>query len=119
MDIYLGEGQAAPGDGEPVPGFVLAALEGESDRMDLPDVLPDSLLISNEWQFDRPLRLGEELTVSGRLADITERFGGRFGYGLYFRSETEFRDESGEVVARSARTLMQYDTANARDGESA
>jgi hypothetical protein len=116
MDVYLGHHDHALGPGDPVPGYVLAAIEPETEIGALPSVLPDSLLISNEWQFERPLRLGEELTLTARLADISERFGGRFGYSLYFRSDVEFRDAAGTVVARSSRTMMQYDSSEAREG---
>jgi hypothetical protein len=109
--------EPAPAHGEPVPGIVVAALETESFGLEMPSVMPNSLLISNEWQFERQLRMGEELEVQARLADISERFGGRFGYSLYFRSEVEFREPGTDtVVARSSQTMMQYDAASAAGG---
>ncbi|MGI8925594.1 MAG: FAS1-like dehydratase domain-containing protein [Tepidiformaceae bacterium] len=105
-----------PGEGERAPGYVLGALEPEPNRMELPALMPNSLLIGNEWQFERPLRVGEELSLVTRIADVSERFGGRFGYSLTFRSEVEFRDGAGQVVAKSVRTMMQYDARDARDG---
>ena len=112
MDVYLGDHSGAPTElGANVPGYVLAALDSESEPEPLPAVLPNSLLISNEWSFERPLRLGEELAVNYRVTSITERFGGRFGYSIDFRSEEEFVDATGAVVARSGRSMMQYDAA--------
>jgi hypothetical protein len=99
--------------GAPVPGFVLAALESDVPRIDLPDPLPKSLLVSNEWHFERPLRLGEALRAQARVADITERLGGRFGQALYVRTEVEFRDDADALVARSSMTLMHYDPSGA------
>jgi len=96
--------------GEPVPGYVTVALESEARSVPMPEVMPRSLLISNELAFERPLRLGEDLTLQNRIADISERLGGRFGYSIYVRSETEFRDSTGAVVARTGQTMMQYDT---------
>jgi hypothetical protein len=113
MDVYLGNHDRRFNPGDIVPGFALVALEPEGEPSELPPLMPDSILISNEMEFERPIRLGEVLTLRTRLADINERFGGRFGYSLYFRSEVEFADASGAVVARSARTMMQYDAANA------
>lgn len=116
-ETYYGKPwEPVPAEGEPVPGIVIAALETESAGLEIPTVMPNSLLISNEWQFERPLRMGEDLDVQARLADITERFGGRFGYSLYFRSEVEFRDTSGAIVARSVNTMMQYDASSANGG---
>lgn len=111
-DVFRGtrEGLALE-RGAPVPGFVLAALESDVPRVDVPDPLPKSLLVSNEWHFERPLRLGEALRAQARVADITERLGGRFGQALYVRTEVEFSDDSGALVARSSMTLMHYDPA--------
>lgn len=103
--------------GAPVPGFVLAALESDVPRVALPDPLPKSLLVSNEWHFERPLVLGEALRARARIADITERLGGRFGHALYVRTEVEFRGEDGALAARSSMTLMHYDPTGARDEE--
>lgn len=118
-DTYFGKPwEPVPGNGEPVPGIVIAALETESAGLDLPTVMPNSLLISNEWQFERRLRMGEDLEVQSRLADISERFGGRFGQSLYFRTEVEFTEPgSGAVVARTVQTMMQYDAANESRGD--
>jgi hypothetical protein len=116
MDVYYGHHDGAVAPDGTVKGVALAAIENESEWLRFPDLLPDGLLISNEWEFERPLRVDEELTVQSRLADINERFGGRFGYSLYFRSDVEFRDSENILVARSVRTMMQYDAASARDG---
>lgn len=105
----------APGD--PVPGIVTVALEADARSVESPEVLPRSLLISNEMWFERPLRLGETLTVQQRIADISERLGGRFGYSIYIRTETEYRDADGKLVARTGNTMMQYDTEGAANEE--
>lgn len=116
MDVYLGHHDGAPTEpGAVVPGYVLAALDSESEPPPLPNLLPNSLLISNEWSFERPLRLGEKLDVAYRITGIAERFGGRFGYSIDFRTEDEFIDASGAVVARSARNMMLYDASGAHD----
>jgi len=96
--------------GSEVPGFVLAALEGDVPRVQVPEPLPRSLLVANEWRFERPLRLGEELRARSRVADIRERLGGRFGHSVYVQTEVEFREPaSGALVAASSITLMYYD----------
>lgn len=116
-ELYTGVAGRWDGeDGELVPGYVMVALEPEGDGLHVPDLLPDSLLISNEWIFERPLRLGEELTIAQRLADFNERFGGQFGYSIHVRTEAELRDTTGAIVARSVRTLMQYDASEKRGG---
>ena len=115
-EVYYGKPLTGLNDGDIVPGVALAAIETEAEGFQTPNVMPNSVLVSNEWEFLRPLRMGEELSAQTRLADISERFGGRFGYSLYFRTDVEFRDSTGELVARSSNTLMQYDAKNARSG---
>jgi len=107
----------AMGDGDPVPGMVVVALQSEAEMVAPPDLLPNSLLIGNEVDFERPLRMGEELVVVSRLADIRERLGGRFGYSVYVRTENEFREPGGAVVARAAQTMMYYDASSERGGD--
>lgn len=115
-EVYLGEPGSIPAEGGDVAGVVIAALETGTARFNLPELMPNSLVVTSEWLFERPLRLGETLAVRSRLADISERFGGRFGYSIFFRTDIEFSDGEGAVVARSSTTLMQYDARNAGAG---
>ena len=122
LEVYFGAPQPANyADGDPVPGYAIAAFEsdGESERPDLPRLLPNSLLISNDWQFDRPLRLGEEFARVYAITNIAERFGGRFGYSIDFRSEIRYVDADGNVAARSGSTMTMYDARSVRGGEDA
>lgn len=105
-----------PAEGEDVPGYAIAAFEGDYQSDPLPTLMPNSLLIANEWTFERPLRMGETLTAVHVVAAITERFGGRFGYSIDTRTETQYKDAQGNIVARSGFTLTQYSAADARDG---
>ena len=119
VEVYTGSPPTTvPAAGEPVTGYVIAALDADYELEALPNLMPNSILISNEWQFERPLRMGETLQASYRLVDITERFGGRFGYSIDFRAEVVYRDAAGDVVARSGRTMTQYSASERRgDGE--
>ena len=116
LDVYLGAHDFGPPEGADVPGYVIESLDSETEPPSLPALLPQSLLISNEWQFERPLRMGEDLEMTYRIVDISERFGGRFGYSIDFRSEVGLSElGAGPVVARSVRTMTQYSAADARD----
>lgn len=118
MEVYLGDRRDIPlVEGSPVPGFTLAALdpEVEESRPDVPRLMPNSLLISNDWHFERPLLLGEAFTRVYAITNVSERFGGRFGYSIDFRTEVQFLDPSGAIVARSGSTMTQYNAADARD----
>lgn len=117
IEVYTGRAPTSlPAEGEEVPGYAIAAFEGDFQSEPLPTLMPNSLLIANEWTFERPLRMGETLTAVHVVAAITERFGGRFGYSIDTRTETQYKDAQGNIVARSGFTLTQYSAADARDG---
>jgi hypothetical protein len=84
------------------------------DDIRLPDPLPKSLLVSNEFSLERPVLAGEVLTARARVADISERLGGQFGHGIYVRTEVEFTGADGALAGRTASTLMYYDPAGRR-----
>ena len=118
VECYTGvEPKDTPAMGESIAGYAIAALETDYELTTLPPLLPNSILISNQWEFERPLRMGETLHASYHLVDINERFGGRFGYSIDFRADVVYRDAEGNVVARSGRTMTQYDPAEARSEE--
>lgn len=116
LEVYTGRiPRQVPAEGEDVPGYAIAAFEGDYESDPLPSLMPNSLLIANEWSFERPLRMGETLTAVHVVASITERFGGRFGYSIDTRTETQYKDAEGKVVARSGFTMTQYSAADARE----
>jgi len=113
VGVYGGE---VPQEGI-APGFVLMNLAPEGQSLHLPNLMPASLLISNEFALERPLQVGEELQARSRIADISERLGGQFGHALYVRTDVEFFDRQGARVGRSASTMMHYDPAGGRQRE--
>ena len=118
VEVYTGRvPKETPAPGDPVSGYAIAALETDYEATELPNLMPNSILIANQWEFERPLRMGETLDAFYRVVDITERFGGRFGYSIDFRAEVVYRGPAGELVARSGRTMTQYDAAEARPQE--
>ena len=58
-------------------------------------------LLHGEQEFDylRPIRVGDVLTFRSRTKDVFEKQGKRGGSMLFVVGETEFRDQQGEVVA--------------------
>lgn len=116
-EVYVGGSpRVVPEEGEVVPGYVVTGLESESEAPAFPQLLPNGLLIANEWSFERPLRMGEWLEMVHRVTDVRERFGGRFGYSIDVLSETAFFDTEGRLVARSGRTMTQYSAVEAGFG---
>lgn len=116
VEVFTGSPPATvPPEGAPVPGYVLAALETDSDPPDLPPIMPNTLVTADEWSFERDLRLGERLAAFSLIVEMKERFGGRFGYSIDVRSESVFRGPDGAAVARNTRTMTYYSAADATE----
>ena len=99
--------------GDVAPPYVLMAFEMP---MPLPPVpaAPATLVTGDEWVLHRPLRMGERLTMTGRLASAHERFGSRFGHTLALRGLWTFADGDGAVVAEVGRSMIHYRPAEQR-----
>jgi acyl dehydratase len=58
-----------------------------------------------EFEYTRPIRAGETLTLTGRIGDVYEKVGSS-GTLDFVVLETEARDQAGEVVFFSRNTLI-------------
>ncbi len=97
------------------PAFYIAAFETEMAPAALPQPLQGGVLAGDEWDLLRSLRWNEQITGSGCIADIYERFGGRNGQTLYMRYEWAFEDSAGEPVARASRIMARWSAASAAE----
>jgi acyl dehydratase len=90
------------------PTFVCALETGASDlHIPIPPSHTESLNGGVEYQYERPLRLFEVLTVTHRLKDVFEK-DGRLGRMLFLVREEAYRDRDGQVVARQITTGVRY-----------
>lgn len=94
-------------DGEDAPPYVLIAFETPVEVPDTPGATA-SLLTGDEWTLRRPARVGERLTVRGRLGAVNERFGSRFGHMLNVYSAWTISDADGQPVAEIGRSMIRY-----------
>ena len=62
-----------------------------------------------EFEYMRPIRAGETLTLTGRISDVYEKTGGS-GTLDFVVLETEARDAAGEAVFLSRNTLISRRT---------
>lgn len=63
----------------------------------------------NEYEFFKPVREGDVLTATTKLADLYERQGRpEIGRMLFQVIETTYKNQKGEVVARSRSTSISY-----------
>jgi hypothetical protein len=64
-----------------------------------------------EFEYVRPLRVGDVLTAESYVKDRYSKEGKRGGTMIFIVSETIFRDQSGEIVAYSRGTTIQTSKA--------
>ena len=88
------------------PGILAASLMGGSGPwLDIP--LERILDGGSEWEFLKPIRPGDVITVVGTIGDLRERQGS-VGKMLFIISDLEWKNQKGEVVATGRSTLIRY-----------
>ena len=60
-----------------------------------------------EWEFFRPMRLGDTISSRTRFVDVFEREG-RVGKMLLLVYETTYTNQHGESVAKASYTIINY-----------
>jgi acyl dehydratase len=80
------------------------------DRVDPPiEVSHQTGLVGElEWEFLRPVLVGERITGQRQVIDVFEKPSSKLGVMVLVVSETRFTTESGEVVAISRLTRIRY-----------
>lgn len=76
--------------------------------------LDRSMLLHAEEEFDfpgQPPNAGQKLTAQSRISEVTHKKGRRGGELLFVVTETEFRDQSGRLVARNRNTVVKTERA--------
>ncbi len=60
----------------------------------------------NEYEFFRPVRAGDHITVTWRIVDMHERHSSSGKAMLFVTSEARYRTEAGEPLATNRETLI-------------
>ncbi len=60
----------------------------------------------NRFEYAAPVRIGDEITAVGRVADVYEKEGST-GNLLFIIFETEYKNQRGELVARLRGTMIR------------
>ena len=61
----------------------------------------------SEWEYFEPVRCGDRITVTTKIADIFERQG-RLGNMLFFIRETRYVNQFGKIAATQRSTGISY-----------
>lgn len=62
----------------------------------------------SDWEYFEPVRPGDRITVTARIADIFEK-SGRVGQMIFIVREIEYVNQLGELAARRRSTGIFYD----------
>ena len=96
----------------PLPVYALMGQNGGQRQpwgpQHIPDLPEHSLLAGNGWELFAPLHLGDEITVTPRVADIQERIGGRVGHSLFVHEAEDCVNQDGVLVARITRIITYF-----------
>jgi acyl dehydratase len=100
--------QARYGEIVAPPGFLMTVMM-RGEAVEFPFQLPMVRILDGggEWEYFKPIRPGDVLTVVNRLADIRER-AGRTGKMVFLVSESTWRNQRNEIVAKGRGTLVFY-----------
>lgn len=69
---------------------------------------PGVVAVNSDLTFDRYLRLGEHITATTRLVDVSEEKTTRLGVGHFVTTEAEFVDAAGDRVGALNFKVLRY-----------
>ena len=95
------------GDAAVAPPTFLRSLDAGPPSAAFESPFPDVLDGGSEWEYVRPVRAGDRISVTETLVDIAEK-SGRLGPMLLTTWETRYADDGGTTVATQRNTLVYY-----------
>jgi len=96
--------------GIPIPPTFLQVAAFWQDAESVPAASFDIRRIlhgEQEFEFYKPIYVGDVLTGTARIADVFEREGGRGGKMTFMVTEIEYKNQQGEKVAVARGTLIE------------
>ena len=109
--IYFDEAYATrEAGGIPVPPTFLMALGFWDDGRGRPRLEMDLRRVlhgEQEFEYLRPIHVGDVLTAVSKIENVFEKQGARGGTMTFGVTATEFRNQRGELVAISRSTVIE------------
>jgi acyl dehydratase len=96
--------------GVPIPPTFLQVAAFWQDSESVPTASFDLRRIlhgEQEFEFFKPIFVGDLLTGTARISDVFEREGGRGGKMTFMVTEIEYKNQKGEKVAIARGTLIE------------
>lgn len=70
--------------------------------------LPESIVKTVDFEFDRDLRIGDRVRCVERVISISEQKTTRIGSGHFVRMERSYEDQEGGVIGRAVLDFFKY-----------
>lgn len=103
--------RAAGFDAIPVPPtFVVSAMHWrDEDELGAASGLDMHRVLHGEcgWEYHAPVAVGDELTATSRIRDVTTRHGRRGGTMILVSTETDITNQRGELVVRQTDVFIE------------
>ncbi len=99
------------------PPTFIVAIGGEQFSQKLTLLLPRGLLHgSTELESYQPVRPGDKIAVTVKIANIRERLGSKSGKMTFVTFDLTYRNQKDKLVARCQQTMIGYEPARAKYG---
>ena len=92
----------------PIPTYALLTTSTSQRQLTVPDAPERALMAADAWEVKGDIHLGDTMTIVPRLADISERIGGRVGHSLFINHEWVYTNQDNVEVARVRRTVTHF-----------
>lgn len=90
-----------------LPALLITSMMA-GDRPPEPEIpLKRSLDGGGEWEYYKPIKLGDVITATSKTVDYFER-PGRMGKMLFTVTEITWKNQAGEVAGRGRTTRIRY-----------
>ena len=89
------------------PPTFLRSMSAGTLKVDFRNPYSANLDGGSEWEYFEPIRPGDRITVTTKIADIYER-AGRLGNMLFLVRETNYVNQFGNTVAKQRTTGISY-----------
>ena len=93
-----------------IPTYNLVSWMPLSLHFDLKEAfgLPDGVVSANEIAFHAPVRLGDRITTTQRIRDISDEKKTRVGTGRFWTIDVSYHDQDGELKGVETYEMFSY-----------
>jgi len=97
------------------PLFVVVLGFDEFDKQ-IAALMSGRLHAGTEFEYFKPVRAGDVITVTRKVADIREREGKKLGKMAFITFEITYKNQKGELVAICRQTTIGYKPQGEKNG---